>query len=84
MGFSYTNADELDELYNQLVAALALTMTIESLAPFVPEIPEKEVWSKFRKPSFPKEVFATEEAYDRALGKAVADLKSGKSQPPEG
>ncbi len=83
MEFIYATADERDELYNQIVAALAPAVTIESPVPFVPEIPENESWSRFRKPTFPNEVFATEEEYDRALDKAVADLKSGKNRPPE-
>jgi hypothetical protein len=50
-----------DEVYNQIVAALVPAVVIESLAPFVPELPESEAWLKFRKPAFPNEIFATEE-----------------------
>jgi hypothetical protein len=81
MEFIYAKADERDEVYDQIVAALAPAVTIENLAPFVPEIPATEAWSKFRKPLFPNEIFATEEEYDRALDRVVADLKSGKNRP---
>lgn len=86
MELIYARADERDEVYNQIVAALAPAVTIESFAPAVPEVPE-ESWSKFRKPAFPNEVFSTEEEYDRALARVVEDLKSGKilprpTQPP--
>jgi hypothetical protein len=81
MEYIFARADERDEVYDQIVAALAPAVTIESSAPFVPEVPENEVWSKFRKPSFPNDVFATEEEYDRALARVIEDLKSGKTLP---
>jgi hypothetical protein len=84
MEFIYALADERDEVYDQIVAALAPAVVIESLAPNVPLSPE-ESWSKFRKPSFPNDVFATEEEYDRALYRVVEDLKRGGPlpRPPE-
>lgn len=39
---SYARADKRDKVYDQLVAAIAPALTLEGLAPFVPELPEEE------------------------------------------
>jgi hypothetical protein len=84
MEYIFARAAERDEAYDQIVAALAPAVVIESTAPIVPEVPEQS-WSRFRKPTFPNKAFATEAEYDRAVASVLADLLSGKNdmyEPP--
>jgi soluble lytic murein transglycosylase-like protein len=60
----YARADERDEMYNQIVAALAPTVVIESFAPFMPAVPEEP--KQERNSSYPADLFDSQEEYEQA------------------
>ena len=88
MEYVFARADERDEVYDQIVAALAPTVVIESLAPFVPEIPEEPAKPKEpRKPSYPTDLFNSQEEYALAMANAIDQIRQEKAkaaaqQPP--
>jgi len=77
--FHFPNAADRDAVYEQLLAAISPALVIESNGPSTPKLPGKK-WSRFLKPDFPNEMFATEQEYDRAVIEAVANLMLPK--PP--
>ena len=78
--FHYPNAADRDAVYEQLLAAISPALVIESNGPRTPKMPEQR-WSRFPKPTFPNEVFATEQEYDRAVSRAMTDLMIPKAPP---
>lgn len=80
--FQFPNAADSNAVYEQLLAAISPSLVIESNGPTTPKLPEKK-WSRFPKPAFPNEVFATEEEYDRAVIDAMANLMIRKTPPAD-
>jgi hypothetical protein len=80
--FQFPNAADRDAVYEQLLAAISPVLIIESNGPTIPKLPGKK-WSRFPKPAFPNEVFATEEEYDRAGIDAMANLMIRKTPTTE-
>jgi hypothetical protein len=78
MEFIFARADERDEVFNQIAAALAPSVVIESFAPFVPEI--KEEPEKPRKPSYPADLFDNQEDYALAMANAIDRIRQEKAQ----
>ncbi len=77
----YARADERDEVYNQLVAALAPAVVIESFAPFVPAVSEKPEESKeARKSTYPTDLFDNQEDYALAMANAIDRIRQERAQ----
>lgn len=78
--FHFPNAADRDAVYEQLLAAISPALVIESNGPRTP-MKASQKWSRFAKPTFPNEVFATEEEYDRAVSQVMANLRTPKAPP---
>jgi hypothetical protein len=74
----YARADERDEMYNQIVAALAPTVVIESFAPFMPEVPEEP--KQERNSSYPDDLFDSQEEYALAIANVIDRMRQEKAQ----
>jgi hypothetical protein len=77
MEYVFATAAERDELYNQMVQAIAPAVSIENNAPIVPELTEEREKLPY-KPAFPNAVFANEDEYNNAVARVMRDIISGK------
>jgi hypothetical protein len=84
MEYIFARADERDEVYDQLVTALAPAVVIESQAPFVPVMPEEpqepEKPKEPREPSYPADLFGSQEEYILAMANAIDRIRQEKAQ----
>jgi hypothetical protein len=78
--FYFPNATERDAVYEQLLAAISPALVIESNGASVPMLSGQK-WSRFPKPKFPNEAFATEQDYDRAAIDAMTSLMVPRTPP---